>query len=48
MRKAEYGRRNIPLTTNLIIRLISKLTELSIKAGKISKKTTTKNKFYVI
>ena len=33
--EAEYGGRNIPLTTNLIILLNSKLFGLSIKAGKI-------------
>ena len=31
----EYGSRNIPLTSNLIKLLISKLLELSIKAGQI-------------
>ena len=34
----KYGSRNIPLITNLISLLISKLIGLSIKAGKIIKK----------
>ena len=33
MSEAEDGNRNIPLTTNLTSLMISKLLELSIKAG---------------
>ena len=36
--KAEYGRRNIPLTTYLISVSTSKLLGLSVKAGKFSQK----------
>ena len=35
--EAEYGSRNIPLTTNLLSLLNSKIFELSIRAGKIIK-----------
>ena len=42
--EAEYGSRNIPLTTNLISLLISKLFGLSIKAEK-KKFFLKKNKF---
>ena len=35
MSKADFGSRNIPVTTNLISALISRLFGLSIKAGKI-------------
>ena len=43
--EAEYGSRNIPVTTNLISLLISKFFELSIKAASFSKKKKNKSKF---
>ena len=48
--EAEYGSRNIPLTTNLITLLISKLFRLSITAAKIifSLKKKSKLKFFLI
>ena len=41
--EADFGSRNIPVTTNLISALISMLFGLSIKAGKI--KLGKKSKF---
>ena len=46
MSEDEYGSRNIPLTTNLIKLLISKLLGLSIKAGKIKFKKNAKLNFF--
>ena len=43
--EAEYGSRNIPITTNLIIQLILKLFGLSIKAGKNIKKKKESKRF---
>ena len=40
--EADYGSRNIPLTTNLISLSILMLFGLSIKAGKIKSKKKTK------
>ena len=46
--EAEYGSRNIPITTNLIIQLILKLFGLSIKAGKNIKKKKRKQKVHLM
>ena len=46
--EAEYGSRNIPVTTNLISLLISKFFELSIKAASFSKKKKTNLNFYLM
>ena len=42
MSEADFGNRNIPVTTNLISALISRLLGLSIKAGKIKLEKKTK------